>query len=335
MRVAITGATGYLGAHIARALLMAGHHVQLLVLPDEVTVPVLDRLRALGPVSIVVGDIRRDTDVRAVLEGVDAVVSAAGVVGTDERRVRLMWDVNAFATEALLRLAVEKGLDPVVSVSSYSSLFPPPDGTISLTTPTASGRSAYAKTKGYADRVARELQRTGAPVVVTYPSSVVGPAFFTAPGVTQQGWAPIVRWAVAPTLKGGMQMIDVRDVAEVHARLLHPGRGPRRYLCGGVLLTFDEMVDALEQGLGQRIRRIPLPKGVLLAAARAADVAARLAPLPAGLSYEAATLLTAGTATDDSVTLRELAMTWRSPRAAIVESLGAHAVLQEFGDPPA
>ena len=334
MRVAITGATGYLGAHVARALLVAGHHVKLLVLPGEVSAPVLGRLRELGPVSIAVGDIRRDADVRGLLTGADAIVSAAGVVGTDERRVQLMWDVNACATEAILRAAVERGLDPVVSVSSYSALFPPSDGIISLATPTAAGRSAYAKTKGYADRVARELQRTGAPVVVTYPSSVVGPAFCTAPGVTQQGWSPIVRWAVAPKLKGGMQMIDVLDVAEVHARLMHPGRGPRRYLCGGVLLTFDDMIDALEQGLGRRIRRVPLPAVALLAAARAADAAARVMPVPAGLSYEAATLLTAGTPTDDSVTLRELAMTWRSPSDAIVASFGAGAALQQFGDSP-
>lgn len=335
MRVAITGATGYLGAHVTRALLAAGHHAHLLVLPGEVSAPVLDRLRRWGPVSVLVGDVRREADVRALLDGADAVVSAAGVVGTDERRVRLMWDVNAYATEAILRLGVEMGLDPVVAVSSYSALFPPPDGMISLTTPTAPGRSAYARTKGYADRVARQLQRAGAPVVVTYPSSVVGPSFFTAPGVTQQGWSPILRWGLAPSLNGGMQMIDVRDVAEVHARLLCPGRGPRRYLCGGILMSFDEMVDALEQGVGRRIRRVPLPTGALLAAARVADVAARLAPVPAGLSYEAATLLVAGTPTDDSVTLSELAMTWRSPRDAIVASFGAHAALQQFGDPPA
>lgn len=296
----------------------------------------LTRLRAAGPVTVIVGDICCAADVVALIDGAEALVHAAGVVGTDERRVRLMWDVNALATEAILHRAVEHGLDPVLTVSSYSALFPPSDGVISPQTPTAVGRSAYAKTKAYADRAARRLQDDGAPVVVTYPSSVVGPAFDTAPGVTERGWAPIVRWAVAPRLRGGMQMIDVRDVADVHARAMRPGRGPRRYVCGGELLRFDEMVDALETGLGRRIRRVPVPAAVLLGAAHAADLLARHVALPDGLSYEAATLLLAATPTDDTATLDELAMRWRSPRAAIIASLrggGADARRQQLGDP--
>ncbi len=261
---------------------------------------------------------------------------AAGVVGTDERRVRLMWDVNAYASEAILRRAVERGLDPVLAVSSYSALFPAVNGVISPHTPTSEGRSAYARTKGYADRVARRLQDDGAPVVVTYPSSVVGPAFGTAPGVTERGWAPIVRWAVAPRMRGGMQMIDVRDVADVHVRAMRPGLGPRRYVCGGEMLRFDDMVDALEAGLRRPIRRIPVPATALLAAARATDVLARYVALPDGLSYEAATLLLAATPTDDTATLHDMGMQWRSARAAIIASVrgsGADAGRQQLGDP--
>lgn len=320
MHIAVTGGTGYLGAHTVRALLEAGHHVKLLAAPNEPST-VVDRLRTLGFVSVLVGDVRSASTTEELLAGADAVLHAAGVVGTDERRAQLMWDVNAYATEAILTRAVDLGLDPVVLVSSYSALFPPPDGIISPDTPTASGRSAYAKTKGYADRIARRLQEAGAPVVVTYPSSVVGPAFGTTAGVTEQGWAPIVRWAIAPTVRGGMQMVDVRDVAEVHARIMRAGRGPHRYVCGGRLLTFDEMVDALEEGLGRRVRRVPISPGVLRAIGRVADVVGRYIALGDGLSYEAAVLLTAATPTDDSKTVQDLGVTWRSPKAAIVESL--------------
>jgi nucleoside-diphosphate-sugar epimerase len=308
----------------------------LLVPQAESAAPVLGRLRALGPVTAVIGDIREPSTIDALLAGTDALVHGAGVVGTDERRVQLMWDVNAHATEAILTRAVDRGLDPVLTVSSYSALFPPANGVIAPDTPTAAGRSAYAKTKGYADRVARRLQDAGAPVVVTYPSSIVGPAFATAPGVTERGWAPIVRWAVAPRLRGGMQMIDVRDVAEVHERTMRPGRGPRRYVCGGKLLSFDEMVDALERGLGRRIRRVRTPAGVLLGLGRASDLAGRFVPLSDGLSYEAAMLLVAATPTDDTATLAELNMRWRSPQAAITESVrvrGGDGTHQQLADP--
>jgi nucleoside-diphosphate-sugar epimerase len=202
--------------------------------------------------------------------------------------------------------------------------------------PTAPGRSTYAKTKGYADRVARRLQHAGAPVVVTYPSSVVGPAFWTAPGVTERGWAPIVRWAVAPRVRGGMQMVDVRDVATVHLRIMVSGLGPRRYTCGGHMLSFDEMVDALEAGVGRRIRRVRLSPSIMRGLGRIADVVGRHIALADGLSYEAALLLTAATPTDDSRTRRDLDVQWRSPTAAIVESVRASRVDgngQQFGDP--
>jgi nucleoside-diphosphate-sugar epimerase len=295
--------------------------VRLLVLPAESRLALIDRLRALGEVQLVVGDLRDASVVAELLTGVDALLHGAGVVGTSELYAQLMWEINAHATETVLTRACELGLDPVVSVSSYSALFPPPDGVISVTTPTSSGRSAYAKTKGYADRVARRLQADGAPVVVTYPSSVVGPSFGTAAGVTERGWAPILRWGFAPSVRGGMQMVDVRDVAEVHRRIMETGRGPRRYLCGGIMLTFDEMVDALQEGSGRRIRRVPLSPGIFRALGGLADIAGRHVRLSDGLSYEAAALLTAATPTDDSATLTDLGISWRAPKSAIIESV--------------
>jgi nucleoside-diphosphate-sugar epimerase len=320
MLIGVTGGTGYLGAHSVRALLARGDRVRLLVAPDAANAPVLRQFSEIGDIETVVGDIRDGVVVGSLLDGCDALLHAAGVVGTDKRRAALMWEINAHATESILTRAVAAGLDPVVSVSSYSALFPPPDGVIGPDTPTAPGRSPYAKTKGYADRVARRLQGEGAPVVVTYPSSVVGPAFHSEPGVTERGWAPIVRWGVAPRMRGGMQMIDVRDVADVHAAVFTPGQGPRRYVCGGVLIAFDDMITALERGSGRRITRIPLNQRVFRGMSRVGDVLSGVIAMGDGLSYEAALLLTAATPTDDSATLRDLGLTWRSPTDAIVAS---------------
>lgn len=321
MHVAVTGGTGYVGAHSTRALLAAGHAVRLLISPNPADEAVARRLALLGDVEILSGDVRDEACVEALLADCDALLHGAGVVGTDNRREQLMWEVNAYATEAVLQRAVERGLDPVISISSYSALFPSPDGVIGPDTPTAAGRSAYARTKAYADRAARRLQRSGAPVVVTYPSSIVGPPLDTAAGVTERGWAPITRWAVAPRLRGGMQMIDVADVAEVHARAVVAGRGPRRYVCGGTMVAFDDMITTLETGLGRRIRRVPVSQRGFLALGRIADALGGVVRLGDGFSYEAAMLLTAATPTDDSFTLRELGMTWRPPQQAILASL--------------
>lgn len=320
MLIAVTGGTGYVGAHCVRALLEAGHRVRLLVAPDAEGAPVLARLAEIGEVETISGDIRQTSTVDALLNSCDGVLHGAGVVGTDKRRSKLMWEVNAHATETVLTRAVAGGLDPVVLVSSYSALFPPPNGVIGPDTPTAPGRSPYAQTKAYADRVARRLQDQGAPVVITYPSSVVGPAFHTAAGVTERGWAPMVRWAVAPRLRGGMQMIDVRDVADVHAALFTAGRGPRRYVCGGELLTFEEMISALERGANRRFRRIPVSQGMFRGISIVGEALSGVVDLGDGLTYEAALLLTAATPTDDSATTGDLGITWRSPVDAIIAS---------------
>ncbi|OBI73342.1 NAD(P)-dependent oxidoreductase [Mycobacterium sp. E740] len=328
MRIAVTGGTGYVGAHCVRALLEGGHQVRLLVAPDAEGAPVLERFAALGDIETLAGDIRAAETIDELLDGCDAVLHAAGVVGTDKRRTELMWEINAHATEAVLTRATAAGLDPVVSVSSYSALFPPPNGVIGPDTPTAPGRSPYARTKAYADHVARRLQAQGAPVVVTYPSSVVGPAFHTAPGVTERGWAPLVRSGVAPRLRGGMQMIDVRDVADVHTALMKPGLGPRRYVCGGELIAFDDMITALERGTNRRFRRIPLSPGLFRLMSRAGEALGTVVDLGDGLTYEAALLLTAATPTDDSATIEDLGVTWRSPVDAIIASFQQQESLQ-------
>ncbi len=157
--------------------------------------------------------------------------------------------------------------------------------------------------------------------MVTYPSSVVGPSFWTSPGVTEQGWAAIVNGGVAPRVRNaGMMMIDVRDVADVHCALMRPGGqgGPKRYLCGGTFLSFDEMISALEAGSGRKIKRIPMSPRVFRTLGRIADLAGSVLPVSSGFSHEAAQLITAAIPTDDRQTLAELGLTWRSPRAAII-----------------
>ncbi|WP_016884719.1 MULTISPECIES: NAD-dependent epimerase/dehydratase family protein [unclassified Rhodococcus (in: high G+C Gram-positive bacteria)] len=318
MKIAVTGGTGYVGAHTTLAFLAAGHSVRLLVLPAESPDAVL---AAAGDdaarIEQVVGDIRDAQVVARLLDGCDALLHAAGVVGTDDRREQLMWEINTQATAAILTRAAFLGLDPIIHVASFSALFPSPDAVIGPDSPTASGRSAYGRTKAAADRIARALQDAGAPVVITYPTSVVGPGLGSTKGVTEQGWGAIVSGGVAPRFDGGMQMIDVRDVAAVHAAAMHPGRGPRRYVCGGELVEFNQLIDVLEHSSGRRLRRIPLSGSTFRTLGRIADVIGRFTPLSAGLSYEAAWLLTSATPTDDSRTRDELELTWRPARAAL------------------
>lgn len=321
VRIAVTGGTGYVGAHTVRALLLAGHDVRLLVRAGRENDPLLQKFSELGDVTAVGGDIREPDSVAELLDDCDAVVHSAGVVATHGRHERLMWEVNAYGTESVLRLAHSRGLDPIVSVSSYTALFPPPGPVIGPDSPPVTGHSSYDKTKAYADRVALALQEDGAPVVITYPASVVGPAFFSAPGISEQGWELMIRLGMAPSIRGAaMQMVDVRDVAEVHAALMRPGLGPRRYMCGGEMMTFNSIISAIEEGAQRRLRRIPLSCRMFRMLGRLGDFVDNLVPLGSAFSYEAARLVTAAIPTDDSRTLADLGIAWRPARRAIIDT---------------
>ena len=87
------------------------------------------------------------------------------------------------------------------------------------------------------------------------------------------------------------------------------------------MVGFDEMIAAVEQGIGKPVRRIRVAPSVFKGIGRVSDLASKLLPLPESLSYEAAWLLTSATPTDDSATLADLGLEWQSPTAAIVESL--------------
>jgi hypothetical protein len=261
MHIAVTGGTGYLGAHIVSGLLAAGHSVNLLVEPGWSNDVLMDTFTSAGTVAVVRGDLRSPAVLDGLLADCDAVLHAAGVVGTDNRREQLMWDINAYASERIMHRGVAMGLDPIVLLSSYSALFPPPGRVIGPDSPTAQGKSAYARTK------------------------------------------------------------------DVYARVMRPGGGPKRYLCGGQMLTFDEMIAAIERGSGRRIRRIPMSPGMFRLLGRASDLAASVVALGSGFSYEAAQLITAAIPTDDSETLRDLNLTWRAAGDAIIATfaLGATA----------
>ena len=317
MRVAVTGGTGFLGAHSVAALVAAGHEVRLLARGS------VDAVTALGVpperFEVVRGEVTDPAAVSRLLDGSDAVLSAAGVVGLDEREAALMQAVNVDAARLVLTGAVDRGLDPIVHVSSYSALFPPPGPVMGPDDPPADGRSAYARTKAAAERMARELQAAGAPVVLTYPSTVLGPPAAGRRGLAAMGWDPLLRFGVSITFDGGMAMVDVRDVAAVHIAAMQRGRGPRRYLCGGHMVPVEEVLDLLQDASARRIRRVRIPNRLLLGIGRASDLAARVMPMAPLLSYEAAWLLTSFTPTDDSRTHEELGIHWRP----IAETLGA------------
>jgi nucleoside-diphosphate-sugar epimerase len=251
MRVMVTGGTGFVGGHTVAALLVEGHEPHLLV--RDVEKPQrLCQLHALDPgtVSFTLGDLLDEGSVLAALDRCDACIHAAAAVPFGKAGRSKVFDSNAAGARIVLDAAVAAGCDPVIHVSSLGVIFPPTGPFMSADDPVQVGGGAYLASKAEADMHARGLQADGHPVVIVYPSGVAGPKDLAV----NSGETTMANVLQAPfdirAPSGGDLFVDVRDLASALARLLQPGRGPRRYLAGGNFLTWDEFAAHLERATG-------------------------------------------------------------------------------------
>ncbi len=310
-RVLVTGGSGFIGAHSARALADAGHDVRFLVRSR-------DRLaRTAGALGVpcddvVIGDVTDEAVVNEALEGCDAVLHTAAVVSTGAAGDEAMAATNEQGTRNVLGGAARLGLDPIVHVSSGSVLYPTDDAVVGPESPVVDGLGPYAASKVAAERFARHLQEAGAPVVCTYPMAVAGPPAGERRGEAAGGLPPFLKAGMI-TEVGAWSMVDVRDLAAVHAAAMEPGLGPRRFTCGGHYLPLGELSDLMEQATGTRIRRIPVPGDVMLAFGALNERLSRLLGRAATFTRDGMVYLVRCVPVDDSHTTDELGVSFRDP----------------------
>ncbi|HEU4511596.1 MAG TPA: NAD-dependent epimerase/dehydratase family protein [Nocardioidaceae bacterium] len=264
MKVLVTGGTGFVGARIAADLVRDGHDVRLLVRrPEQVPVSLAPYDVPVG--DVVAGDVLDPVAVDAALDGCEAVVHAAAVFSLKANRSRVIRETNAQAAEIVLCRAVDRGLDPVVHISS----------TVALTRHGGSGPDLplgdvewpYAQSKVASEIVARRLQEAGAPVVTVYPGSVYGPHDpYRGEQSERLRWILLGRFPFYPP--GCIHTVDVRTVSATVVRALEPGRGPRRYVVPGDPVDADLLYGTASEVTGRRLPHLTLPPWMLLPFAR-------------------------------------------------------------------
>jgi nucleoside-diphosphate-sugar epimerase len=320
MRVLVTGGTGFVGSHTVAALVQAGHTVRLLVRSPRRIAPGLGPLGVAG-VAHVVGDVTDAASVADAIDGCDAVVHAASVVSLHVRDAEEVLETNKTSAEIVLGQAVERGLDPVIHVSSIAALG---DGTVddpvTADSPITENTGTYARSKAAAERVARDLQERGAPVVTVYPTMVLGPHDPNI-GEGTNAWRNILRGMIPAMPPGGTHIVDVRDVAAAHLAMLERGRGPRRFVTAGQHVTTREAIDGLQAATGRRLRIGTIPAGLVHAGGVVADALQRALPVKLPFGYEAATILTNDTRCDDAATWKELGVTPRPLEETIADTV--------------
>jgi dihydroflavonol-4-reductase len=255
MKILVTGGTGFVGSHVVAALTRGGNDVRLLVRRPEQVTASLDPL-GVAAEDIVVGDVLDEGAVSRAVDGCTAAVHAAGIFSLDPRRAVEMRRTNARATELVLNSASQRGLDPIVHVSSHVALAR--YGGSGPDLPLGDVNRPYTQSKIASEKVARQLQEAGAPVVTVYPGAVYGPNDpYHGPLTEQLRWMLLGRFPTYP--RGAQHVVDVRDVATLIAAVLSQPGGPRRYIVPGHHVGGDELYSSLSDAAGRRLPHLLLP----------------------------------------------------------------------------
>lgn len=269
MRVLITGGTGFVGSHVCRQLMAAGHAVRLLVRNRDKAQAYYQRLGE-GVPELVEGDVTDIASVNAALTGCEGVVHAAAGTPMQMGSVEQLFAVNVGGVKNVVGSALSQGIGRIVCISSITAIFNEDASKVTADAPPAPSRLPYGQSKVEAEIYLRDLQAQGAPIAIVYPGGVIGP---DDPGFSDSCKA--LKHRIENGFRifgdGGMQFIDVRDLAALVCSLVTTG-GAGRFLLPGVYSRWTQQADLIEAVSGCTLQRIPAQGWKLRLVGRLMDV---------------------------------------------------------------
>jgi nucleoside-diphosphate-sugar epimerase len=185
------------------------------------------------------------------------------------------------------------------------------------------GADGYGTSKAQVDIYARGLQDAGAPVNITYPGMVIGPPVGDQFGEAGEGVKAALQMHAIPGRSAAWLIVDVRDLAALHAALLEPGRGPRRYTAGGHRVPASELANILGEVAGTPMVALPIPDTALRVAGAVLDRAGRFLPFETPFTWAGMQYYTQMPASDDSPSETELGVTYRDPSETMKDTFEA------------
>lgn len=273
MKVLVTGGTGFVGSHTAKALKEAGHQVRLLVRSASKAKTVLDRL-GIDIDDIIIGDITDKHSVETAVAGCDAVVHAAAMVSTADKDADLVRETNVGGTKLVVGSSLAAGVKKIIYVSSVSALYRVGDSSMDENSPVSTAKKPYGRTKISCENYIRDLQAQGAPIVITYPSGVVGSH---DPGLSEPHYG--IKLFVGQftfTSTSGVQLVNVSDIASAHVAILDSMTGPDRFILGGHYYTWKDVLEIVSKLTGRKLRYVYIPGKLLRFFGSCADLAIKL-----------------------------------------------------------
>jgi dihydroflavonol-4-reductase len=263
MNVFLTGATGFVGSHVARNFAANGARLRLLVRPTSR----LDNLEGLSG-ETVIGDLRTPASFRSALGDCEALVHVAADYRLWVRDPQAMYAANVDGTRNLLALARELGVAKVVYTSSVATMGFREDGTIvDENTPVSLNDMIghYKRSKYLAEREAiAAAARDGQHVIVLNPTTPIGPNDIK-PTPTGQIVVDFLNRKFPAYVDTGLNLVDVGEVARMHVEALERGRPGERYILGGENLSLKQILDKMSAITGIPSPTMEVPHSVAMA----------------------------------------------------------------------
>jgi len=256
MKIFLTGATGFVGHHVAMALREKGADLRLLVRKSS-------RLENLEGIAgdTVVGDLGRPESFAPAIKGCDAVMHVAADYRLWIRDPETMYRANVDGTRDLLKLAREAKIRRVVYTSSVATMAFRTDGiVVNEDTPVSIDDMVghYKRSKFLAEQQAIAAEQDGQQVIILNPTTPIGPND-SKPTPTGRIFVDFLNHKFPAYVDTGLNLVDVAEVARTHVAALEKGQPGRRYILGGENLTLKQILDKMSAitGIPSPTTKIP------------------------------------------------------------------------------
>jgi dihydroflavonol-4-reductase len=259
MKVFLTGATGFVGHHVARALADEGAKLRLLVRKTSN----LANLEGI-PGDTHVGDLARPETYAPALSGCDAVVHVAADYRLWIRDPEAMYRANVEGTRDLLKLARDAGIKRFVYTSSVATMHFRRDGVVINEDTPVSLRDMvghYKRSKFLAEQQAVAAAEDGQRVIILNPTTPIGP-HDSKPTPTGRIFVDFLNGRFPAYMDTGLNLVDVAEVARAHVSALTKGQSGHRYILGGENLTLKQILDKMAAITGLPSPTVEIPFAV-------------------------------------------------------------------------